>query len=216
VALYGVDFLIAERGRTRRARRRHSTEDVIRLREEMAEQMRSLEELKQLGKSYGFDISQAGGQRARGDPVAVLRVPRRDQAAERRGRCRWDACRPSWTSISSATCARARSTRRALRKSSTTFVIKLRLVRFLRAPEYNQLFSGDPVWATASEGGMGDDGRTLVSKSTFRMLHTLYNLGPAPEPNITVFWSTRLPDGFKHFARRSAPTRARSSSRATT
>ena len=79
-------------------------------------------------------------------------------------------------------------------------VIKWRIVRFLRAPEYNELFSGDPVWVTEVVGGMGEDGRTLVTKSAFRMLHTLYNLGPAPEPNITVFWSPRLPEGFKHFA----------------
>ena len=79
-------------------------------------------------------------------------------------------------------------------------VIKWRIVRFLRAPEYNELFSGDPVWVTEVVGGMGEDGRTLVTKSAFRMLHTLYNLGPAPEPNLTVFWSPRLPDGFKRFA----------------
>jgi formate C-acetyltransferase len=79
-------------------------------------------------------------------------------------------------------------------------VIKWRIVRFLRAPEYNQLFSGDPVWVTEAEGGMGEDGRTLVTRTSFRMLHTLYNLGPAPEPNLTVFWSPRLPEGFKRFA----------------
>src|SRR5205085_8929172 len=79
-------------------------------------------------------------------------------------------------------------------------VIKWRIVRFLRAPEYNALFSGDPVWVTETLGGMGEDGRTLVTKTAFRMLQTLYNLGPAPEPNLTVFWSLRLPEGFKRFA----------------
>src|SRR4030095_16751439 len=79
-------------------------------------------------------------------------------------------------------------------------VMKCRIFRFLRAPEYNQLFSGDPVWVTETIGGMGEDGRTLVTKTSFRMLHTLNNLGPAPEPNLTVFWTTRLPDGFKRFA----------------
>jgi formate C-acetyltransferase len=200
VALYGVDFLIKEReGDKAELDDRHSTEEVIRLREELAEQIRALNELKQMGENYGFDI---------GKPAANAReatqwlyfgylagIKQQNGAAMSVGRA------STFLDV---------YFERDLREGTLTeieaqeiiddFVIKLRLVRFLRAPEYNRLFSGDPVWATDVVGGMGDDGRTLVTKSNFRMLNTLYTLGPAPEPNITIFWSTRLPTAFKRFA----------------
>jgi formate C-acetyltransferase len=201
VALYGVDFLIADKKREKRdLDDRHSTEDIIRSREELSEQIRSLEELKEMATRYGYDISGPATKRARGGAVDLLRLPRRHQAAERRR----DVGRPAVHVLGRL--LRARSARGRAHRSRKAqeivddVVIKWRIVRFLRAPEYNLLFSGDPVWVTEVIGGQGEDGRTLVTKSAFRMLHTLYNLGPAPEPNITVFWSTRMPDGFKRFA----------------
>ena len=200
VALYGVDFLIAARQRDKADLDNcHATEEVIRLREEIAEQLRSLAELKELGRSYGFDIA-APAANAR-EAVQWLyfgylaAIKQQNGAAMSVGRI------STFLDIYVE-----RDLRRGLLTESQAqelfddFVLKLRLVRFLRAPEYNQLFSGDPVWATVSEAGLGDDGRPLVTRSTFRMLHTLYNLGPAPEPNITVFWSPRLPAAFKHYA----------------
>ena len=200
VALYGVDFLIQERQRDKAdLDDRHSTEDVIRSREELAEQIRALKELKQMGQNYGFDI---------GAPAANAReatqwlyfgylagIKQQNGAAMSVGRV------STFLDIYFERDLRTGAlTESQAQEIIDDFVIKLRLVRFLRAPEYNQLFSGDPVWATDVVGGMGDDGRTLVTKSNFRMLNTLYTLGPAPEPNITVFWSTRLPAAFKRYA----------------
>jgi formate C-acetyltransferase len=200
VALYGVDFLIKEReGDKAELDDRHSTEEVIRLREELAEQIRALKELKQMGENYGFDI---------GKPAANAReatqwlyfgylagIKQQNGAAMSVGRASTFLDVYFERDLAEGTLTEGEA-----QEIIDDFVIKLRLVRFLRAPEYNRLFSGDPVWATDVVGGMGDDGRTLVTKSNFRMLNTLYTLGPAPEPNITVFWSTRLPAPFKRFA----------------
>ena len=200
VALYGVDFLIKERERDKaELDDRHSTEEVIRQREELAEQIRALKELKQMGKNYGFDI---------GAPASSAReatqwlyfgylagIKQQNGAAMSVGRV------STFLDIYFERDLREGTlTENQAQEIIDDFVIKLRLVRFLRAPDYNQLFSGDPVWATDVVGGMGDDGRTLVTKSNFRMLNTLYTLGPAPEPNITIFWSTRLPGAFKRYA----------------
>jgi formate C-acetyltransferase len=200
VPLYGVDFLIKERERDKaQLDERHATEDVIRQREELAEQIRALQELKQLGKNYGFDIGVPATNAREATQWLyfgyLAAIKQQNGAAMSLGRV------STFLDI---------YFERDLREGVLTesqaqeifddFVIKLRIVRFLRAPEYNQLYSGDPVWATDVVGGMGDDGRTLVTKSNYRMLNTLYTLGPAPEPNITIYWSPRLPETFKRFA----------------
>jgi formate C-acetyltransferase len=200
VALYGVDFLIADKRREKRELDAlHSTEDVIRLREELAEQIRSLQELKEMAAHYGYDIS--GPASSAREAVQwtyfgyLSAIKQQNGAAMSAGRLStfWDVYFERDLDEGTLTESQAQ-------EIIDDLVIKWRLVRFLRAPEYNQLFSGDPVWVTEVLGGMGEDGRTLVTKTSFRMLHTLDNLGPAPEPNLTVFWSPRLPDGFKRFA----------------
>ena len=200
VALYGVDFLIEDKkAEKNELDDRHSTEDVIRLREELAEQIRSLQELKEMGKNYGYDIS--GPATNAREAVQwtyfgyLAAIKQQNGAAMSAGRLStfWDIYFERDFKEGTLTEAQAQ-------EIIDDLVIKWRIVRFLRAPEYNQLFSGDPVWVTEVVGGMGEDGRTLVTKSSFRMLHTLNNLGPAPEPNLTVYWSPRLPVGFKNFA----------------
>ena len=200
VALYGVDFLVADKEREKQELDdRHSTEDVIRLREELAEQIRSLQELKQMAKNYGYDIS--GPAKNAREAVQwtyfgyLAAIKQQNGAAMSAGRLA-----TFWDIYFERDLREGTLTESQAQEIIDDLVIKWRIVRFLRAPEYNQLFSGDPVWVTEVVGGMGEDGRTLVTKSAFRMLHTLYNLGPAPEPNLTVFWSPRLPEGFKRFA----------------
>ena len=200
VALYGVDFLVADKQRERHELDdRHSTEDVIRLREELSEQIRSLRELKVMAKNYGHDIS--GPATTAREAVQwtyfgyLAAIKQQNGAAMSAGRLS-----TFWDIYIERDLRAGKLTEQQAQELIDDVVIKWRIVRFLRAPEYNQLFSGDPVWVTETLGGMGEDGRTLVTKSAFRMLHTLYNLGPAPEPNLTVFWSPRLPDGFKRFA----------------
>ena len=200
VALYGVDFLIADKEREKHELDdRHSTEEVIRLREELAEQIRSLKELKEMASRYGFDISGPASNAREAVQWTyfgyLAAIKQQNGAAMSAGRLS-----TFWDIYFERDLREGTLTESQAQEIIDDLVIKWRIVRFLRAPEYNQLFSGDPVWVTEVVGGMGEDGRTLVTKTAFRMLHTLYNLGPAPEPNLTVFWSPRLPDGFKRFA----------------
>jgi formate C-acetyltransferase len=200
VALYGVDFLIADKEREKRELDdRYSTEEVIRLREELAEQIRSLKELKQMGSMHGYDISKPATNAREAVQwtyfAYLAALKQQNGAAMSAGRLS-----TFWDIYFERDLREGVLTESQAQEIIDDLVIKWRLVRFLRAPEYTQLFSGDPVWVTESIGGMGEDGRTLVTKTAFRMLHTLNNLGPAPEPNLTVFWSPRMPEGFKRFA----------------
>src|SRR5262249_24613173 len=200
VALYGVDFLVQERQRDKAGLdERHSTEDVIRLREELAEQIKALEELEQMGKSYGFDLGKPATNAREATQwlyfAYLAAIKQQNGAAMSIGRVSTFLDVYFERDLREGTLTESQA-----QEIIDDFVIKLRLVRFLRAPEYTQLFSGDPVWATDVVAGMSDDGRTLVTKSNFRMLNPLSTLGPAPEPNITIYWSTRLPAAFKRFA----------------
>lgn len=200
VALYGVDRLIAAKEADRAALGEEwATEDVIRGREEISEQIKALKELKAMALSYGYDIAQpatTGREAIQWLYFAYLAaVKEQNGAAMSIGRI------DNFLDIYLQRDIDAgRITEVEAQEFIDDFVIKLRIVRFLRTPEYNEGFSGDPTWVTWSMAGIGEDGRPLVSRTTFRALQTLYNLGPAPEPNLTVFWSQRLPQGFKEFA----------------
>jgi formate C-acetyltransferase len=199
VALYGVDALIAAKRRDRAMLdMERSVEDVIRDREELAEQIRALGELKVMAASYGYDISApatSGREAVQWLYFAYLAaVKEQNGAAMSLGRTSTFLDIYLERDLTSGVLSEEQA-----QELIDDFVIKLRIVRFLRTPEYDELFSGDPTWVTESIGGMGEDGRTLVTKNSFRLLQTLYNLGPAPEPNMTVFWSEQLPTGFKEF-----------------
>ncbi len=202
VALYGVDALIEAKKADRiELDMERSTEDVIRDREENSEQIKALKELKTMAASYGFDISQpaaTGREAVQWLYFAYLAaVKEQNGAAMSLGRTSTFLDVFLERDIAAGVLTEAEA-----QEIIDDFVIKLRIVRFLRTPEYDALFSGDPTWVTETIGGMGEDGRPLVTKSSFRYLQTLYNLGPAPEPNLTVFWSDRLPLGFKEFCAR--------------
>ena len=199
VALYGIDRLLEDKVAQLASLETESlTEDTIRLREEINEQMKSLKELVAMAKEYGFDITRPAENSQ--EAIQWLYFGYLGAIKEQNGAA---------MSLGRVSTFLDIYVERDLKKGLITeeqaqemmdhFVMKLRMVRFMRAPEYNQLFSGDPVWVTESIGGMGQDGRSLVTKSSFRVLHTLNNLGPAPEPNLTVLWSTQLPQGFKDF-----------------
>ena len=199
VALYGVDILIEEKKQELDILNTDDlTEEIIRSREEINEQIKALNELKEMAAKYGFDISKPATNAK--EAVQWLyfgylgAIKSQDGAAMSLGRTSTFLDIYFERDLENGVI-----TEEEAQEIMDHFVMKLRLVRFLRTPEYNELFSGDPVWVTESIGGMGIDGRTLVTKNSFRLLHTLENLGPAPEPNMTVLWSTRLPEGFKKF-----------------
>jgi len=199
VALYGVDVLIAKKQEDLELLNVDEfTEDVIRKREEIADQINALNDLKKMAEKYGFDISEPASNAKEAIQWLYFgylgAVKDQNGAAMSLGRTSTFLDIYIQRDIDNGTL-----TEEQAQELMDHFVMKLRMVRFLRAPEYNSLFSGDPVWVTESIGGMGIDGRTLVTKNSFRFLHTLDNLGPAPEPNLTVLWSTNLPEGFKKY-----------------
>ena len=198
IALYGVDRLIADKQHQKDSTRVIMYSNVIREREELAEQIRALQELKKLGEIYGYDISRP----AKDTKEAIqwlyfgylAAVKEQNGAAMSLGRTSTFIDIYAQRDLDNGV-----YTEEEIQEFIDHFIMKLRLVKFARTPEYNELFSGDPTWVTESIGGVGIDGRHLVTKSSFRYLHTLKNLGTAPEPNLTVLWSTRLPQNFKRF-----------------
>lgn len=199
VALYGIDFLVQQKLREK-AELDDAVfdEKVIRLREELTEQVAALQELQQMAASYGFDISKPAATAKEAVQWTyfgyLAAVKEQNGAAMSIGRISTFLDIYMERDLKEGIISESEA-----QELIDDLVIKLRLVRFLRTPEYDALFSGDPTWVTESLGGMGEDGRTLVSKSSFRFLNTLYNLGPAPEPNLTVLWSENLPKGWKNF-----------------
>ncbi|HEY9296485.1 MAG TPA: formate C-acetyltransferase, partial [Phormidium sp.] len=199
VALYGVDRLIADKQEQLNSLEYDAiVESVIQQREEISEQIRSLKELKEMAANYGFDISRPAAnakEAVQWTYFAYLgAIKEQNGAAMSLGRVstfldvyiQRDLGKGILTEVEA-------------QELIDHFVMKLRMVRFLRDPAYNELFSGDPVWVTEVIAGVGQDGRPLVTKNSFRFLHTLYNLGAAPEPNLTVLWSVRLPENFKKY-----------------
>ena len=199
VALYGVSRLIEHKQEEKLSLDcAMSTDEIIRDREELSEQIRALKELQQMASSYGFDISVPAGNAQ--EAVQWLyfgylaAVKEQNGAAMSLGRTSTFLDIYFQRDLTAGVLSEVQA-----QEIVDDFVIKLRIVRFLRTPEYDDLFAGDPTWVTESIAGMGDDGRSLVTKTSFRFLHTLYNLGPAPEPNLTIWYSPRLPDAFRNF-----------------
>ena len=199
VALYGVDRLIDDKKNQQESLELDvMDEETIRLREEISEQIRALFELKEMGAKYGFDIGRPAGNAQEAVQWVYFgylgAVKEQNGAAMSLGRV------STFLDVYFERDLRAGSTTEsAVQELVDHFVMKLRMVRFLRTPDYNALFSGDPTWVTEVIGGMADDGKTLVTKNSYRFLHTLSTLGPAPEPNLTVLWSEQLPENFKRF-----------------
>jgi formate C-acetyltransferase len=204
VTLYGVARLIEHKQKERMSLDSlMSTDEIIRDREELSEQIRALKELQEMAKNYGFDISKPA-ETAR-EAVQWLYFGYLAAVKEQNGAAMSLGRTSTFLDIYFERDLKSGNiTEQDAQEIVDDFVIKLRIVRFLRTPEYDELFAGDPTWVTESIGGMGDDGRPLVTKTSFRFLQTLYNLGPAPEPNLTIWYSPRLPDGFRRFSSRVA------------
>ena len=199
VALYGVDRLIEEKKiELEILDTDEFTEDIIKRREEVSDQIKALNDLKEMAKKYGFDISVPASNAK--EAVQWLYFGYLGAVKDQNGAAMSLGRTSTFLDIYiERDMENGVLTEEQAQELMDQFIIKLRLVRFLRAPEYNSLFSGDPVWVTESIGGMGVDGRTLVTKNSFRVLNTLDTLGPAPEPNLTVLWSNSLPKGFKDY-----------------
>jgi len=199
IALYGIDALIQDKKEVMESLEVPTLfTDTVRDREEVQDQISALNELKEMAAKYGFDISKPAANAK--EAIQWLYFGYLGSTKEQNGAAMSLGRTATFLDIYiERDLANGTLTESEAQELMDHFVMKLRLIRFLRTPEYNELFSGDPVWVTEAIGGMGMDGRTLVTKNSFRMLHTLVNLGPAPEPNMTVLWSTRLPEGFKRF-----------------
>ena len=200
VSLYGVARLIERKQQEKESLDSlQSTDEIIRDREELSEQIRALKELQQMAKSYGFDIS--GPARDAREAVQWLYLGYLAAVKEQNGAAMSLGRTSTFLDIYfQRDLEHGVLNEEQIQEIVDDFVIKLRIVRFLRTPEYDDLFAGDPTWVTESIAGMGDDGRSLVTKTSFRFLQTLYNLGPAPEPNLTIWYSPRLPEAFRNFA----------------
>ena len=198
VALYGVDRLIADKLEQKETTRSAMYSHVIQQREELSEQIRALQELKAMAASYGYDISRPAKDVK--EAIQWLYFGYLGAIKEQNGAAMSLGRTSTFLDIyAERDLRKGLYTEREIQEMVDHFIMKLRMVKFARTPEYNQLFSGDPQWVTESIGGVAIDGRHLVTKMSYRYLHTLKNLGPSPEPNLTVLWSIHLPDNFKRF-----------------
>ena len=201
VALYGIDRLIEDKREQHASLDGEMNAEKIQLKEEIAEQIRALQEMAELGRIYGFDITKPA-QNAK-EAIQWLYFGYLAAVKEQNGAAMSIGRTSTFLDIYiERDLKRGLITEEEAQEMIDHFIMKLRLVKFARTPEYNSLFSGDPTWVTESIGGVGIDGRPLVTKNSFRYLHTLENLGTAPEPNLTVLWSTRLPKAFKEYCAR--------------
>jgi len=200
VALYGTDFLINKKLKAKIKFDRMTMSDfIVRKREEISMQLEALQQLKELGDIYGFDISKPAKDTK--EAIQWLYFGYLAAVKEQNGAAMSLGRTSTFLDIyAERDLKEGRYTEQEIQEMVDHFIMKLRIVRFLRTLDYDNIFAGDPVWVTESLGGMGLDGRHMVTKMSYRFLHTLENLGPAPEPNLTILWSTRLPENFKHFA----------------